>query len=198
MTLEKPWKKEFESLIKDISLKLEGEIKSLSNFKGEFGARAFNYDNESYFYPSFVGKYKGHSITIENSEFPVSDISSYIDAGGNFEYLRIIITKKTAYNIFISQEGIMDKIQKKIGLISEYETGIELFDKEYLLQAKSDKDKQLLKTYKFQNKIKELEPFTTIKISFNSIQWCKSIHDKSQLSYVEIEKYLDRLLLLDV
>ena len=184
MTLEKPWKKHFKTLLEQMTSKWHGRLtgpdeQSLS---------------EIYTYPTFNGEHEGRRFTVEISEYPATPGKPGFGEGmDNVEYLRIRFMFKNKYMIRITHEDIADRLGKILHLQHEVQTGDKAFDHRFFVKLASQDDKQLMWDAVVRDLIFELEPFAVIEITQNGILWSQMIRSKKQLEFETVGRYLDTL-----
>ena len=180
MSLEKPWDKPYDDLLRLVIQKWPGTIRH----SGRKTAK------DMYLYPTFAGTKNGLPFEIEISEFPDRKLDLY-EAEDNVEYLRIFVSVKNRHAIKITHENFAQKTSKFFKLSKEFQTGSKVFDKKYWLELNSKQDEDLLCNRIFQDKIYQLEPLSLIEISKTGILWSLELTKKSQLSIASLEKRLN-------
>jgi len=190
MDWEKPWKKEFNIILDELSQLYSGKIVDPADSKTD----SFRVADKDYFiYRSFHGSLNGIEFVIEINELPLSG-RQILDGDDNTEYLRIHLRIPTKYKIFITQEKWGHKLQKVLRLDKEFQTGNEEFDKKFYLKPNSEKDKGLLKDSSIQAAINAVDSFAEFKLSSNGIYWSNMITKKNQLNIEIISNTIQSLI----
>ncbi|MBD3217759.1 MAG: hypothetical protein GF310_05730 [candidate division Zixibacteria bacterium] len=185
MTLEKPWSKEFDELLRKLESSWGGKIKRPGGKRAEQDPRFAASD--FFFYPTYYGEIEDFKISVNIGEIGGGDLPMLAGAD-NVEFLNIRVYVNNDYRIKMSHEGKVDKFKKLFGLSEDTPTGNKRLDKKYVLKTASDRDKSLLKSMEFQEHIQNLEPFSHFEISKAQIIWLQGLSDKSQLDFSNIEK----------
>ncbi len=190
MSWEKPWQKPFESLLSQFSANFKGEI---IRPKPRPETRPGAADTSYFVYPDFKGKLQQQKFAIEISEFP-RIASNLYEAADNMEYLRIFVIQPSRYALSIIHENWLHRFKKKLRLDREFQSGVNDFDEKYYLRPEADQDKQLLKEPKFQERVKNLEPFSVFEIQKSGILWSQQVTGEKRLDYYRVESYLRKIL----
>ena len=178
MLINKKLLKKFDNLLKELLVYYQGEIKYSEDYKGSESFLVI--DNRHFCYPRFIGIISGMKFVVEIGFRPCSSIGLKKDFSSS-EFLTITLIKDTPYNIKLSREDFFDKFQKKLKLISEFQTGSEKFDNTYLIDVESKVDEELVSTDSFQRKIVALEPFDAFRITPKVSQISNIITDLEML-----------------
>jgi len=189
MSLEKPWEKRFDTLVDELARNYDGKLKRPESTR-DLPTLAVD---PSYFnYPIFYGEYKNMQFIVENNELPGAKYSIY-DLGDNVEFLRITLLRQSPVNIEITHEHWLHRLQKKIKIKREFQTGNEAFDKDYFLHADSERDKQLLADSEFQQIVRQLEPLSVLRIYKVGVRLSQMITDAKHLDYLTVDRCIRNL-----
>jgi len=125
MLSEKPWRKEFDKLIQDMTAHWGGQI---TNFEKPEDR---DLDLTSlYVYPIYKAKIDNYAVHVTISEFPLPG-GGIISAADNVEYISVFLVVPCSFTAAIRHEHLIDRFKKKLGLENEVQTGNEEFDKKY-------------------------------------------------------------------
>ncbi len=184
MSLEKPWKKEFNELLNEMQARWGGEVSEAE----EVGAEIFTY-------PSFYATINEFPVMISISEvgFPVGQS---MDACDNIEYLMVYLKTPCEFKVAIRHETFVDRLKKKIGFEFEFQTSNDEFDKDYFIVTQDFEQTDRIKTVEFQNGIKDLEPFSGVMAYKTGIKLTSQINDGSDLLLYKVEEIINRLISL--
>ena len=191
MLSEKPWRNEFDKLLKDMKALWGGEITSFDD-KDVPAEKALS---GLYVYPSYKTNVDGFPLNITISEFPLPG-GGIIAAADNVEYISILLIAPCTLKAAIRHEHLMDRFKKKLGLEYEAQTGNENFDKKYFLITALKEDAGILKSSQVQQRIMKLEPFDGLHFSKGGINFTRFISDKDTLKIRNIENMVKRLIIL--
>ena len=177
MSIDKPWKKEFEILLKHM----------LNTWGGKTTGPGEKSLERMFVYPTYHTTIDDMKCVIDISE---SATIAWSGAADNIEYLRINLIKPHEMNIQITRETFIERAKKFFHMDSEYQTGNKNFDQRFYIRLKSDKDKTFVSRLDVQELIKRLDPFTIIEFSDIGVRWAQQINSKKQLEFVKVENYV--------
>ncbi len=190
MSFEKPWEKPYGHLLTELKDRWSGEL--AYGLVGSFGHHRGFASTSVFAYPACYCTLRDYPLTVEISEFPFTGPPA-VEAMDNVEYLRLIVSMESDYNIVIRHEGIHNKLLRTLGLSPEFQTGNHSFDKKYFIEARSEHDQNLIRQSNFQALIGKLEPLALIALLPRRLHWSQIIKDESQLSFAAIDNYANWL-----
>lgn len=185
----KPWQKEYEKLLNDLCERFQGEILPVQS--GHSNETTFSMNADMYAYPRYKGVINGLTVFLEISATPCADASMFEMT--NVEYLRIYVLQETHHKVFVRHEGIIDKVQKKMALNNEHETGNKKFDNEYFLYHNNADDIPLLDSSDFQSFVESLEPFESVEISHGGMVVCDEIDSPDVLTVQHVTDRISKI-----
>lgn len=191
MLSEKPWRKEFDNLLKKMKALWGGQITSFDDPDVSSDKKL----SSLYVYPIYKATVDGFPVHVTISEFPLPG-GGLIAAADNVEYISILLIAPCAFEAAIRHEHLMDRFKKKLGLEYEVQTGNEKFDKKYFLITQLEKDVSILKSNQVQQHIMDLEPFDGLHFSKGGINSTHVINDKKMLKVQNIETIVKKLIAL--
>ena len=181
MTLEMPWKKPYDLLVKEFVDRYTCTItrpdeRSLS---------------ASFVYPIINGERSEIRFAVDISETRgVVFKEGMVGADDNIEFLQINLFFEHDYHIQIMKESFADLLGKRLHLKTEFQTGNEGFDRRFFIRLKGDEEKRLLSDRNVQDAIVDLAPFSILGIAPPRMFCSWRIVDKDQLSFPNVENSL--------
>jgi hypothetical protein len=182
MTLEKPWKKEFDALLQALTAMWGGEI----SVPGRSALA------DLYFYPELEVRRGECDVRIRISEFPNGQ-TGYTEAADNVEYLIVETPVVTPLALRVSHEELHKKLHRLLGLVSEYQTGNRSFDQAYFLKTSGEGDERVASNPDFQKAVTDLEPFALIDVTPDRVSISRMITRKRSLGVESVASFVDGL-----
>jgi hypothetical protein len=108
-------------------------------------------------------------------------------------YLRIYFFTKNNFNLTFSHEEVGDRMQKKLHLTTEVQSGDPEFDKRFFIQSSTENGATLLHNSRVREWITHLYPFDRLEIIPSGIVWSRNLSDKTQLAFPFVEKIVETI-----
>lgn len=207
MSYEKPWSKEFDSLLEKMTARWGGEIDgpedlakddrrkrgdtNTSFAQAEAGHAAGPID--LYYYPRYTAVIDNHTISMTVWEYPFPG-TRMMEGEDNIEYLLIVLHMSCNHRIAVRHEHFMDRFKKKVGLEYELQTGDGKFDRDYFLITRPKENIEFLKLPVVQKTIRDMEPFAGISFGMYGISFSRELCDEKQFDIAEIKSIVHRLI----
>jgi hypothetical protein len=147
-----------------------------------------------YIYPIYTGTLKDIRFMVEISRFvgSVRQMSMIVSVEGIL-YLRIYFFTKNNFNLTFSHEEVGDRMQKKLHLTTEVQSGDPEFDKRFFIQSSTENGATLLHNSRVREWITHLYPFDRLEIIPSGIVWSRNLSDKTQLAFPFVEKIVETI-----
>jgi hypothetical protein len=193
MTVEKPWIREYEDLLRELQANWQGEVREPRVLK-----RADSRPSDMG-HVVLMGAYRAFHTKLDDVEI-VIDISEDADwrgTGGssndNIEYLRVMAREKLTFKFSVRREGFFDRLSQKLLLAYEFQTGNKEFDRRYFLELHSKREKQLMRYSEVQEAIMALAPLSLLSAGPWGVIWSQMLEDESQLLFPTVSAYAEKV-----
>jgi len=190
MSLERPWEKAFDQLRRELEKAYETVEKPHADAQR---VQAQSGGVNIWQYPQFAAARQGVPVAVTIGEFPIGAVDA-IGGSDNVEFLQLSVLRPLGLTITVRHEGFADRFFKAVKIEWEFQTGNPEFDRKYyIVDIRTEKDKQLARDPRFQEQVEKLEPFASVVLSNRGAHWSQSIEDGSQLTFPYVDDRLGRL-----